>query len=95
MCGEELTGGIRAIDLEAFVGAREFLEETQIVKCRGDVEELGIDAELLLAGLLRGEEIDAEGVVEEQIGGILPQDAGGLFREQGIGNGEGRRENST
>ena len=64
------------------------------MKCRGDVEELGIDAELFLAGLLSGEEIDAEGVVEEQIGGILPQDAGGLFREQGIGNGEGSRDST-
>jgi len=29
-CGEELTSGVGAIDLEAFVLAREFLDETEI-----------------------------------------------------------------
>ena len=37
MCGEELTDGVCAIYLEAFVCARELLEETEIVKCGGDV----------------------------------------------------------
>src|SRR5690348_1842341 len=65
MCGQELAGGIGAIDLEAFVLAREVLGETEIVKRRGDVEEFGVEAELLLTALLRREQIDADGVVEE------------------------------
>src|SRR3954447_4088047 len=89
MCGKELTGGIGAIDLEAFVLARELLDETEIVKCRGDVEEFGVEAELLLTALLSREQIDADGVVKEQIGRILTQDLCRLFREQGIGNHEG------
>ena len=66
MCGKELTGGICAIDLEAFVLARELLDETEIVKCRGDVEEFGVEAELLLTTLLSSEQIDADGVVNEK-----------------------------
>ena len=52
MCGEELTGGIGAIDLEAFVWARELLDETEIVKCGGDVEKFRVEAKLLLTALL-------------------------------------------
>src|SRR6185437_6726092 len=89
MCGKELTGGIGAIDLEAFGLARELLGETEIVKRCGDVEELSVEAELLLTALLRREQIDADGMVEEQIGRILTQDLCGHFREQGIGNDEG------
>jgi hypothetical protein len=33
MCGEELTGGVCAIDLEAFILTGELLDQTQIVKC--------------------------------------------------------------
>src|SRR5262245_5990390 len=89
MCGQKLTGGICAIDLEAFVLARELLGETKIVKCRGDVQELGVEAEILLTALLSREQIDADGVVNEQLRGILMQDLCRLFREQGIGNREG------
>ncbi len=89
MCGKELTGGICAVDLEAFGLARELLGETEIVKCRGDVEEFGVEAEPLLTALLSREQIDADGVVKEQIRRILTQDLRGLSREQGIGNDEG------
>ena len=65
MCGEELTGGVGAIDLEAFVGAREFLDETEIVKCGGYVEEFRVEAEFLLPALLSGEQVDADGVIKE------------------------------
>ena len=82
MCAKELTRGICAIDLEAFVFARELLGETEIVKCRGDVEEFGVEAQLSLTALLGREQIDADGVVKEQIAGMLAQDARGLFREQ-------------
>jgi hypothetical protein len=87
-----LTGGICAIDLEAFVLARELLDETEVVKCGGDVEEFRVEAEILLTALLSREEVDADGVTKEQIGGVLTQDACGLFREQGIRDGEGGRE---
>src|SRR4051794_18350244 len=89
MCGKELTGGICAIDLEAFGSARELLGETEIVKCRGDVEEFSVEAEPLLTALLSREQIDADGVVKEQVSRILTQDLCGFFREQGIGNDEG------
>src|SRR5262245_47617476 len=88
VCGKELTGGICAIDLEAFVLARELPDETEIMKCRGDVEEFGVEVELLLTALLRREQVNADGVVHEQIGRILTQDLCGLFREHGIRNGE-------
>ena len=48
MCGEELTGGICTIDLEAFVLTRELLDETAVVKCGGDTEEFRVEAEFLL-----------------------------------------------
>ena len=56
------------------------------MKCRGDVEEFGVEAELLLTALLSREQIDADGVVKEQIGRILTQDVCGLFRERRIRN---------
>src|SRR5689334_8834798 len=65
MCGEELTNGIGAIDLEPFVLARELLEETEIVKCGGYVEEFRVEAEFLLASLLGREQVDADGVINE------------------------------
>jgi hypothetical protein len=52
MCGEELTDGVCAIDLEAFVWAGEVLEETEIVKCGGDVEKFSVEAKLLLTAVL-------------------------------------------
>jgi hypothetical protein len=65
MCRKELSGGVGAIDLEAFVGAREFLDETEIVKCRGYIEEFRVEAEFLLAALLGREQVDADGVIYE------------------------------
>ena len=46
MCIEELTGRVCAIDLEAFVWAREFLDETEVVKCGRDVEEFRVETKL-------------------------------------------------
>ena len=92
MCGEELTGGICPIDLEAFVLARELLYETEVVKCSDDVEEFRVEAELLLTSLLSRKQVHAHGVIYEQIGGILTQDLRCLLRECRIGNDEGGRE---
>src|SRR5215475_15764742 len=92
MCGEELTSRVGAIDLEAFVLAREFLDEAEIVKCGGYVEEFRVEAEFLLTALLSREQVDANGVIKEQIGRMLTQDVCGLFREQRIGNYERGRE---
>ena len=39
---EELSGGIGAIDLEAFVRARELPDKAEIVKCRGHVKKFRI-----------------------------------------------------
>src|SRR3981081_1439354 len=77
VCAQELTRGLRAIDLEAFVFARELLAQAEIVKGRGDVEELRIEPQLLSTALLGGEQLDADGVGEGQIGGMLGQDARG------------------
>jgi hypothetical protein len=88
----KLTGGVRAIDLEAFVFARELLDETEIMKCGGDVEEFRVEAELLLMALLSCEQVDADRVIKQQIGGIFTQEVCGLFRKLGIGNDEGGRE---
>jgi hypothetical protein len=44
-----------------------------------------------IGALLSPEEVDAGGMIKEQIGGILTQDVCGLFREQGIGEDEGGR----
>jgi hypothetical protein len=92
MCGEELTSGVGAIDLEAFVLAREFLDETEIVKCGSYLEEFRVEVEFLLTALLSREQVDADRVIKEQIGRILTQDVCGLFRERRIGNDEGGRE---
>src|SRR5262245_35736783 len=65
MCREELTSGVGAIDLEPFVLAREFLDETEIVKCGGYVEEFKLEAEFLLSALLSREQVNADGVINE------------------------------
>jgi hypothetical protein len=88
MCSEELTGGVCAIDFEAFVWTREFLNETEIVKCGRDVEKFRIEAKLSLTALLRREEVDTHRVIKEQIRGMLMQEISGFFRKQGIGNDE-------
>ena len=89
MCSEELTGRVCAIDLEAFVWAREFLKKTKIMKCSRDVEKFWIKAKLSLTALLRCEEVDTNRVIKEQIRGMLTQEIGSFFRKQGVGNDEG------
>ena len=88
MCREELTGRVCAIHLEAFVWAREFLDETEVVKRGGDVEEFGVEVKLSLTAVLGREQVNADRVIEEQICGMLSQKICGLFRKQGIGNGQ-------
>ena len=89
---EKLSGGICAIDLEAFVWARELLDQAEIVKCGGHVKEFRIEAQFPLTTLLGREQVDADRVIEEQISGMLAQDVCSFFREQGIGNDEGMGE---
>ena len=57
MCSQELTGRVCAIDFEAFVWAREFLNETEIVKCGRDVEKFRIEAKLSLTAQLSREQV--------------------------------------
>ena len=52
VCAQELSRGIGAIDLEAFVLAGELPGQAEIVKGRGDVEELRIEPQLSLTALL-------------------------------------------
>ena len=86
MCSEELTGRVCAIDLEAFVWAREFLDETEVVKCRRNLSEFGVEVKLPVTALLGREQVDAHRVIKEQIRGMLTQEISGFFSEQGIGN---------
>ena len=48
---EKLSGGICAVDLEAFVLARERPDEAEIVKCGGHVKEFRIEAQFPLTTL--------------------------------------------
>jgi len=41
------------------------------VKCGGDVEEFSVKAKLLLTAMLSREQVDADGLIKEQIGGML------------------------
>ena len=59
------------------------------MKGGGDVEKLRIEAQLFLAALLGREKVDADRVIEQQVGGMRAQDIRRLFREQGIGNDGG------
>jgi hypothetical protein len=59
------------------------------MKCCDDVEEFCVKPQLLLTALLCRKQIDANGVIKEQIAGILTQDLCGLFCEKRIGNVEG------
>jgi hypothetical protein len=88
MCSEELAGRVCAIDFEAFVWAREFLNETEIVKCGREVEKFRIEAKLSLMAQLSREQVDAHRVIKEQIRGMLTQEMSGFFRKQGIRNDE-------
>lgn len=92
-CREELTGSVRTINLEAFVLTGEFLDQIQIVKCAGDVEEFSVKAKILLTALLNREQVEADRVIKQQIGGMLTPDLRGLFRQHGIENVEGGIEN--
>jgi hypothetical protein len=86
---KKLSRGICAIHLEAFVWARELLDKAGIVKCRGHVEKFRVEPQFPVMTLLSREQVDADRVIEEQIGGMLAQDVCSLFREQRIGNDEG------
>src|SRR5262249_26338507 len=90
--GEELTGGVRTIDLEALVFARELLDDVKIVECGGYGKEFRVETQFLLTALLSREQVHSNGMVNEQIGGMLSQESRGLFREQWIGNEEGGTE---
>jgi hypothetical protein len=79
---EKLSSGICTIDLETFVWAREFLDKAEIVKCGGHVQEFRVEAQFPLTTLLSREQVDANRVIKEQIGGMLAQDVCSLFREQ-------------
>src|SRR4029434_1788737 len=86
---EKLSGGVCAIDLEAFVWARELLDKAEIVKGGGHVEEFRVEAQFPLTTLLSREQVDTNRVIKEQIGGMLAQDVCRLLREQRVGNDEG------
>jgi hypothetical protein len=86
---KELSGGIGAIDLEAFVRARKLLDEAKIVKGGGHGEEFGVEAQVPLTALLSREQVDADRPVKEQISGMLAQYVCRLSREQRIGNDNG------
>lgn len=79
---KKLPGGVRAIDFEAFVRARELLDQAEIVKRGGNVKELRVEAQFPLTPLLGGEQVDANRMIEQQISGMLAQDVCSLFREQ-------------
>src|SRR6185437_13156798 len=68
---EKLSGGICAIDLEAFVWARELLDQAEIVKSSGHVEEFSVETQFPLTTLLCREQVDTHRVIEQQIGGML------------------------
>jgi hypothetical protein len=67
---KKLSGGICAIDLEAFVGARELLDNTEIVECGSHVEEFRVEAQFPLTTLLSREQVDTDRVIKEQIIGV-------------------------
>jgi hypothetical protein len=90
MCGEELTGYIRTIDFEAFLCAGEFLKQSEVVKYSRNVEKFMVETEVLLAALLSREQIHPDGMVEQQIRGMLAQQICGFFRKQRIGYDEVR-----
>ena len=52
---KELSGGICAVDLEAFIRAREPPDEAEI----GHIEQLPVEAQLPLTPLLSPEQVDA------------------------------------
>ena len=52
MCREEPTGRVCAIDFEAFIWTREFLDENEIVKGGRDIEKLRGDERRLYGGNL-------------------------------------------
>jgi hypothetical protein len=85
---EELTSDVCAVDFEPLVGAGELLEQAEVVKHGGNIQEFGIECEHSLTALLGPEEIYADGVIEEQIRRMLTQKIRGLSRDQRIGNGE-------
>ena len=84
MCDEELSDRVRAIDFEALVCRRELLDESEVVKCSGDVKKLTVESKASLVALLSCEKIYPDGVVEEQIRGMPTQKIGGLPCKQRI-----------
>jgi hypothetical protein len=65
--GAQKRSSICALDLEAFVGARELLDKTEIVKCDGHLEEFRVEAQFPLMTPLSREQVDADQVIKEQI----------------------------
>jgi hypothetical protein len=52
---EKLSGGICAIDLEAFIWARELLDQAEIVKCGSHIEQFRVEVLFPLTPLLSRE----------------------------------------
>ena len=80
---KKLSGGICAIDLEAFVGARELLDNTEIVECGSHVEEFRVEAQFLSSDdPAKPRQVSADRVIKEETSGMFAQDSCRLFREQ-------------
>src|ERR1700742_942513 len=72
MTAQEIPGGVRAIDLEALMGAAVRVSQAHVVKHRPRVEKLSIELEAMTLSGERAPVIDTARMVEQQPGLRMP-----------------------
>jgi len=86
LAAQKFARGVGAIDFEPLGIGVIGVGKPQIVKQRGDIEQFGIEFEILPDTLHCTEHKDADGVVEQHLRFMLPHQLGGLARDSAVGD---------
>src|SRR5689334_25199969 len=78
---EKFAGCVRAINLKSLRRRVIMVDEAEIVKQRRDIEQLGIELQILAKSLHRSEHIDANRMVEQHLGLVTAHQFCGLSRQ--------------
>jgi hypothetical protein len=85
---QEIAGGIRAVHLEAQIGAAVRRHQADIVEHGGRVEQLGVERQAALLPGNGAKEEHAARMVEEQLGLGVANELGDSVGQSAIGDGD-------
>ena len=83
---EETAGLVGAVDLEALVVAAVLLGQAEVVEQGADVEQLGVEVELVLLPAQRAEHVHAAAVVVDDVGCGFADELGRLLGQLAVGD---------